>query len=189
MNELSPALAILGISSAVAGIYAAAKPKRPELVDITAQLPRSGWWPEIDLSRKTEITLHHTATALTTTPAQIANINMNRLGTRAISYHVLTYEDGRVFLVNPLGAIAAHNLNRNTPTIGVCMVGNFHTSAPSKRHLEVTVAVIKMLHRSKDLPNLNTLYGHNENRATACPGQFIDMAVMRRRCRMTVPTV
>ncbi len=67
-----------------------------------------------------------------------------------------------------------HTANRlmNEIGIGICLVGNFEKTKPSRRQMESLVILVKLLQETCDIPNRNViLHRHVSQKGTLCPGR------------------
>lgn len=71
----------------------------------------------------TRIIIHHSASPLTTTPADIADWHVAR-GFSGIGYHFVIDSKGIVHPGRPVETVGAHAKGANANSIGICVVGN-----------------------------------------------------------------
>lgn len=74
------------------------------------------------------------------------------------------------------------NYRTNLTAIGICLVGNFEETHPSKRQLDAFTQLMDWL-RSEVIPNARKFAGHKELKGeqTICPGKNFPLAAMHRR--------
>lgn len=74
------------------------------------------------------------------------------------------------------------NYHVNLTAIGICLVGNFETSHPSRRQLEAFTQLMDWL-RGSILPKAHHFAGHRELKGerTICPGKHFPLAAMHAR--------
>ena len=90
------------------------------------------------------ITIHHTGEYAGTARLSDREIlrridRYHREGRKwaAIGYHYLIAPDGRIYEGRPESIQGAHTANNNSHNLGISMMGDFHRSPPSARHLAV----------------------------------------------------
>ncbi len=116
------------------------------------------------------IVIHHSASSLATTVAEITTWHEAR-GFGGIGYHLVILGNGTVAQGRPMESIGAHARGHNLKSIGVCVVGN--NTEPDHAW---TTRQINSLRALVDLlrifwPRAQVL-GHRdlEGAATECPG-------------------
>lgn len=74
------------------------------------------------------------------------------------------------------------NYHINLTAIGICLIGNFEKTHPSRRQLEAFTQLMDWL-RGGVLPNAKRFAGHRELRGeqTICPGKHFPLAAMHAR--------
>lgn len=128
--------------------------------------------------------VHHTATA-DTRAADIQNIrrfHTNVRGWRDIGYHFVIGRLGSTYEAKagrPLYMSGAHTRGKNSDSIGVAFVGNFHLEYPDKEQIEVGAQLIAGLSHSIGIDPL-AIYPHRDFSATACPGRYFPMDLLIR---------
>jgi len=77
------------------------------------------------------------------------------------------------------------NAQVNDAGIGICLIGNFETRAPSAKQLAATYALIDWLRSSQVAPN-HTLTVHRwvDKNHTVCPGRHFPFAELKRRYKL-----
>lgn len=75
------------------------------------------------MTRIERVVVHHSASAPSTTFAQIRRWHLER-GFSDIGYHYVVLADGRIRIGRPLPTTAAHARGKNRTSIGICLVGN-----------------------------------------------------------------
>lgn len=76
-----------------------------------------------------------------------------------------------------------HTANRlmNEIGIGICLVGNFEKSQPTKKQMESVVILAKLLQEQCGIPDRNViLHRHVAQRGTLCPGKKFPWEKLRR---------
>ncbi|MCS7034744.1 MAG: peptidoglycan recognition protein family protein [Phycisphaerae bacterium] len=64
--------------------------------------------------------------------------------------------------------------------IGICLVGNFEQSRPTPRQQEALARLVSYLMRTYGISSGNVLGHQDTGKSTACPGRFMNVAVVRR---------
>jgi len=150
--------------------------------------PKSGLWsPAIPLRDWEFIVLHHTATDV----GDVATINKEHQkrkdstggAWRGIGYHFLIgngkgMPDGAVeptfrWTEQSDGAHAG-SLRHNERGIGICLVGNFNKSAPTKKQLAALQDLMAWLQKEAGIPDQRVLR-HSDIKPTACPGKKLPL--------------
>ena len=130
-----------------------------------------------------QIVLHHTATAATATLDDIRRMHVAR-GFRDVGYHYLLRRDhlGLVEQLHgrPVEQAGAHAKGHNAYSIGVSMVGNYDNNPLPGTMLDAAASLLAYLCDAHDLP-ASAVVGHRELAATACPGRYVDMDLVRER--------
>lgn len=135
---------------------------------------------ERDLSQVNFLVIHHTSTPDTQTPKEIAQSHINNNGWAGIGYHFLIDKQGLVYYVGDISTARANVANLNEQVVGIGLIGNFSTQAPSDEQLESTHKLCEFFLNYPALPNLTSwdcVKGHKElpNQTTNCPGESWDL--------------
>lgn len=140
------------------------------------------WRPKVDAREWRHIVLHHTATD----SGSVERIHESHIakGWLGIGYHFLIgngngMADG---VVEPTfrwrqqlhGAHAGKD-EYNQHGIGICLVGNFQETNPTEGQLAAVKQLVAALRGEYSIPSSRVI-GHNEVKATACPGQNFPLA-------------
>ena len=145
--------------------------KLPKFVDKRNSLPKhkTKRYGRRSLSAIKYIAIHHSATTggSAETFAK-SHINKDWPG---IGYHFVIEKNGTIVWCNDLETISYHVGGHNTPSVGICMIGNFTKESPTQAQLESTYALVKTLMEMLNISTSN-VKGHKEfpNQSTACPG-------------------
>lgn len=122
------------------------------------------------------IAIHHSVTAQTGNWQNevdvIANTHKNK-GWGGIGYHFVVCSDGTVAYVGDVGLGRANVENQNEKVIGICFVGDFTKQLPTDSQIKSGHILINFLINLKIWPKLTSwdkVKGHQEFKATACPG-------------------
>jgi hypothetical protein len=93
-----------------------------------------------------------------------------------IGYHFLIYRNGQIWRGRPLTDIGAHVGGRNTPAIGIALIGDFHngTQVPTQQQMNSLIWLIGDVERQTGR-TLNLL-GHHDS----CPGRRFPWAEVSR---------
>ncbi len=128
------------------------------------------------------IVLHHSASRADTTWQDIHQWHLNN-GWAGIGYHYVIHADGGVYRGRPEGMTGAHAYQdstheANSDGIGICLIGNFETGAPTEAQLAGTVDLIRDIWtRYPGIP----VIGHCDVMPTACPGKNFPWAELKKR--------
>lgn len=98
-------------------------------------------------------------------------------GWAGIGYHYVIRKDGTIERGRPRDTVGAHCYGENEHSIGVNLVGNFETAWPTDAQIDAAERLVARLCLIYGLrPDADTIKGHRDFNATACPGQhFYDM--------------
>ncbi len=154
-----------------------------KFVDLRDSLPGDAynWSWTRPLSQVNYLAIHHSATADSKTPEDIANVHINNNGWGGIGYHFIISKDGTVYYVGDISTARANAANLNEQVLGICLVGNFiQGQVPSSAQLESTHKLCEFfISDFSALSNINSwdkVRGHKElpNQSTDCPGDNWD---------------
>ncbi len=149
----------------------------------TKEQAPQGWQPRVPLREWEFIVLHHTATAEGDVPT-INKEHQKRKDSggaawRGIGYHFLIgngkgMKDGEIeptfrWIEQADGAHAG-SLPHNERGIGICLVGNFNKTVPTKKQLASLKKLMAWLKTETDIPDERILK-HSDIKSTACPGK------------------
>ena len=142
-------------------------PPSPVVVDLADELPTNGQYPSRTRTPET-LVIHHTATRGQGwgTVAQF-HVQVNQW--QAIGYAFGTSWDGKKFLLQDPSRRQNQTRGHNSSTIGLAMLGNFHTGPIGEVQLKATMDYAR---------HLQAVYGykyirpHRDLASTACPGNF-----------------
>ncbi|HED65685.1 MAG TPA: N-acetylmuramoyl-L-alanine amidase, partial [Planctomycetes bacterium] len=147
-------------------------------------LPRSAWGAApaaptrltVNTHAWSRITVHHTATD-STDPGVIRRIQKNHMEQREfgdIGYHFLIDGSGRIFQGRDLRWQGAHaDRANNIANIGICLLGNFNEERPTAAALHSLEGLIEAL-RGRHHIERSRVLGHQELKATDCPGRYLE---------------
>lgn len=125
-------------------------------------------YPTRQLSQIKRIVVHHAA-AQNQTAVDYARYHVGSNGWPGIGYHYVIEKNGRVIQGNPLENISYHvGAGENTPSIGICLSGNFDIEHPTPIQLKRLEQLIKKLRQ--DLPQALEINGHRDFKNKSCPG-------------------
>lgn len=167
------ALVGLGVFLLLYNSSAKAEPKSKFLIDdrySDLSLPRSTVeeYPKRNLSQIERIVVHHAAVTGQTVE-DYARYHVSTNGWPGIGYHFVIEKDGYITQGNPLENISYHvKRNYNTPSIGICLSGNFEIEHPTTEQMNALTWLIA--HLREELPQDIEVYGHKDFRNTSCPG-------------------
>ncbi|MBL8860367.1 MAG: N-acetylmuramoyl-L-alanine amidase [Planctomycetes bacterium] len=90
-----------------------------------------------------------------------------------IGYHFVIDPYGRVLEGRELIYQGAHaHGQNNVQNIGICLIGNFDKTVPTKAALDALEKEIEALRKRYNIPK-RRVYGHRELRSTDCPGAHV----------------
>ena len=170
--------------------------------DLPPSVSRSVWGANLGLQNDkqykntpgfapvTHLIVHHsagdnTSTNWAATVSSIFDYHVNSNGWSDVGYNYLIAPDGTLFYGRGggLNVIGAHYCGKNTNTMGVCMMGNYMTVAPSDtawatlERIFAWKAVESNINPSanaplSDLGSIPVVNGHRSGCATDCPGDM-----------------
>ena len=143
------------------------------------------------MSKRDSIIIHHSATKDTGTVSwgAIRKYHVETCGWRDIGYNYgieLVGDDYEILVGRFEDEIGAHTKGWNQRSIGICMVGDFDTSPPPIKQINLTVELVQYLMRTYDIKAYG-VKGHREadRRGVypqkSCPGKLFDMEKFRER--------
>lgn len=164
-------------------------------------LPRSAWNASAPIpsrltsarGRYDRITVHHStfltrelgSMSLEETGDAVHRIQLGHMGRERsygdIGYHYLIDPKGRAFEGRNLRYQGAHSSGaNNVGNIGICLLGNFEEERPTSAALEALEQLVDQLCKQHKVAR-SRVYGHQELRATECPGRYLMTWVERYR--------
>ena len=95
-------------------------------------------------------------------------------GWSGIGYHYVIRKDGTIEEGRPEWAVGAHAQGFNWNSVGIHLCGNFEYAEPTQAQIESASYLIGYLCDKYCLiPTAETVKGHRDLMATACPGQHL----------------
>ena len=181
--------------------------------DVPFSISREVWGTSLGLKNNTQykntpafapvthLIVHHSAGGNTSTNwgatvRSIFDFHVNTNGWSDVGYNYLIAPDGTLFYGRGGGnnVIGAHYCNKNTNTMGVCMMGTYTTVAPTDtawktlERIFAWKAVESNINPTdsknlSDLGSIPVINGHRSGCATECPGDstFNRLPVLRTR--------
>lgn len=143
--------------------------------DMEGKLPSHGEYPLRDTSAIEGIIVHHTATKGQSLKT-IAQFHVSTRGWPGIAYHYAIGWDGQVYRLNGEDRLTYHAQGWNSRTIGVVVVGNYQTQAPTEASVEALEAVVEDIRCRR---SIRYVKGHRETKSTACPGDSLYLVVKK----------
>ena len=122
------------------------------------------------------VIVHHSAGPTSQPVEEIRKLHLAR-GWADIGYHWVIREEQpgvwQVFQGRPEGVIGAHDVDQNSESIGVCLLGNYEAVFPSAAAWNALVETVIWILRRYGL-SVSAVEGHREHEPastpTACPG-------------------
>lgn len=140
-----------------------------------------------DMSKVTYAIVHHSDTALSTTPLDIWNMHIAR-GFNGIGYHCLIDQAGIAYTGRPLAVVPAAAEGFNTDSVDVCLIGDFQSNdpgyngPPSIGQIDTLVRWLVEVHRG--IPSIIETVGHGDLMADDCPGNIVKAMLPNIRERL-----
>lgn len=154
----------------------------PTIVNLIGRLPTHAvaTYRRRSLDMIRYIALHHAASSERATPEEIARFHVETRRWPGVAYHWMIGRDGVCYKCWPADTITYCVQGHNTETLCVCLIGNRDEHPAPKEQRVAAVALIRILRLAYAVP-INHILGHHEfeGAATACPGQYINMAHIR----------
>lgn len=148
-------------------------PAEPDYIDLVDSLPKHATlkYNTRKLSQIQRIVIHHSATVQTEVSREATIRHITAIakghvqnGWPGIGYHYVIGPGGLIYRTNRLDTISYHVYNNNTPTVGICMLGDFTKGDPTDNQLASARALVKHL----GWP----VVPHKSLNQTACPGNW-----------------
>lgn len=132
----------------------------------------------------TKVLIHHSASnSVTTKKADLERWHKAR-GFLEIGYHKVIERDGAVVAGRAESSEGAHAKGANTYSLGVCVVGDFETEAPTSEQLTSLLIDWCTTYGTAD----KDIHGHGAvpggTTATACPGQHLAARLSEIRAKI-----
>ena len=127
-----------------------------------------------------DICIHHTATPQSWSIQDIADIHIGKWN-KGISYTYFIDTD-TIYQLNRIDALTYHNGVDNTHSLAIAMLGDFEKYPPTNTQIKLLNWLINDIKKGGQdfrLKGIEYLMGHNEFKATACPGKYVDMDKLR----------
>lgn len=125
--------------------------------------------------------LHHSATKTLPVAATVRDesvqmrhveqIGEDRFG-QGFSYNIAVFQSGRLYVGCGVRRVGSHTGGRNTPALGVVLMGNFDAVAPSPQMRAALVDLLRYAKAEGWLLRPAFDGGHRDLKATACPGRY-----------------
>jgi N-acetyl-anhydromuramyl-L-alanine amidase AmpD len=93
-------------------------------------------------------------------------------GWAGIGYHFVIRKDGTIEVGRPISSVGSHAYGENYHTIGIHVCGNFENAEPTSIQIEALAQLIAKLATDYNIiPTFDSVVGHRDLMATACPGE------------------
>ncbi|EFA11602.1 peptidoglycan-recognition protein SC2 [Tribolium castaneum] len=100
----------------------------------------------------------------------IQNYHIDHNGWQDIGYNFLIGGDGNVYEGRGWGIWGAHVPRYNSKSIGICVIGNFQSTAPTQTQLDALKQLISCAQEGNYVQSDYRLIGHRQGSRTSCPG-------------------
>ena len=116
------------------------------------------------------IVVHHSASPLTTTAADIDFWHSEK-GWEGCGYHLVVEATGELILGRPIDRVGAHVMGHNTHSLGICLVGDNTTETDRWTDAQIRTLGLCYFVMSALYPDAEWM-GHRDmpDTATLCPG-------------------
>jgi hypothetical protein len=115
------------------------------------------------------IIIHHTATPATVSVQRIADFQVKNRDLPGIAYHFCVTAGGKTYQTQYLETVSGHAGTNSADSVGVCLIGNFTTTAPPKAQLNASAILLAQLAAHLGL-GLDQIVGYSEVVTTGSPG-------------------
>jgi N-acetyl-anhydromuramyl-L-alanine amidase AmpD len=122
-----------------------------------------------DLNKITRIVIHHSSGPETQDIDDLINKQCENRKWPGCGYHYIIAFDGTIYQTNKLNKIVNGVRNFNTPSIHICMVGNFSQIEPSKAQYYSLRLLTRQLR--KEVTTIEIINLHKDKNRTHCPGK------------------
>ena len=112
------------------------------------------------------IIIHHSASSSAWTIQDIHELHQSGNKWAGIGYHYVIHYDGSIHKGRPDDIAGAHCIGQNSSSLGICVIGNFEVSQPSRKQVKSLDALVKSL-------GIKEVKRHNEYSNTLCPGRLM----------------
>ena len=180
--SIGQVLTIPGVSGTTTGVTASTRPQLPTglKTSLTRQRVTTGKW--------SYIVIHHTATDRGSAAGIDRYHREQRRMANGMAYHFLIGNgkgmvDGEIAIGNRWkrqikgGHVASESMNQKA--IGICLVGNFEASRPTKKQMASLKALVDYLMKRCSIPR-TSVQKHQEinTKPTICPGKNFDLSAV-----------
>jgi hypothetical protein len=142
-------------------------PEAPVVVDLSDQLITRGTYPLYSQAPHT-LAIHHSASPDDSEWETLARFHVQVNKWQAIGY-AFGVRDGKRYILRDPNRKGNQVRNNNSTTIGLVVVGNYHTGPMSELNLLVTKAYAREL---CEMYGYRYIRPHRDFTPTACPGQY-----------------
>lgn len=119
------------------------------------------------------IAVHHSATEVGNHPIRqiksFARYHVSK-GWPGIGYHYVIGVDGKVYKTGRILEKRYHVGNANSKYVGVCLIGNFNDTYPTKGQLQSLKELFTSIQGMPGYAGVRKLVGHRDVGNTECPG-------------------
>ena len=152
-----------------------------QIEDISDSLPKheSETYDTRELTDIENLVIHHTAVSADVGPQTIARYHVDKQGWPGIGYHYYIMADGAIYQTNRLQTISYHVRHANPASVGIALAGNLMGTGPMPRQMESASGLLAFLIQRLGLTT-DSIKGHRELVATACPGDQWEAGLMWR---------
>lgn len=170
-----PQWVIIGALVLLLVLAAFAIPQAPPIinkVDVLPKHPTKKFYTRT-LDQIQRIAIHHSA-GDNQDEEDYARYHVYSKNWPGIGYHYVIRENGTIVQTNYLTTICYNVDSGNTPTVGICLSGDFSKRKPSQAQLDSLGKLIRHLRRTlkKDLP-VGAHRNLQPHKPTTCPGDFL----------------
>lgn len=142
------------------------------LAGVSVRETHLAFGPLENRARTDAIVVHHIGDTNADVSAETVHAWHKANGWSGIGYHFVIRKNGTIERGRPMDTIGAHCYGENAHTVGVNIVGNFETAWPEDAQLDAAARLISAISANYGFaPQKNTVFGHRDFNATACPGR------------------
>lgn len=160
----------------------------PIIRDIRHLLPRKGSYPALKSDKLNKVVVHHAAGGdgvsgdIEETVKYLKGIakmhmkpgHLSAGGAPEIAYAFVIGANGMIYKTGSILSARWHSGNKavNNSSVAIMLLGNLHNHPPTEQALEALRYLVSLLCRFYPVTEVG---GHRDYRATACPGQWLDL--------------
>lgn len=96
-----------------------------------------------------------------------------KLGWQGVGYHYIIHKNGEVWKGRPETYNGSHCIDHNTDSIGICVVGNFDVTLPTKEQENALAGLIASIKARYPAITQDKIYPHRKFANKSCYGKLL----------------